>query len=456
MTRRTLVAGAVLLAGCAGTAPPLSTPPPLALPQQWQTRLEATAPQRPDWWRDFGDPVLTQWVEAALANNTDIATAVARVREARAQEQVARSQRWPTLDLAMGATRSRSLDPLGRPTESTGAQPLFQAAYEVDLFGRIADQVRAAEAGSVAAGQARDVVALGVAAAAASGYITLRVLDARLAILRETLRSREDSLRLAARRAAVGYTSDLEWRQAQAEYEATAQQLPQAEAAIARQEHALSMLAGQVPGPVRRGVALQVLVLPPVPPALPSELLRRRPDIAQAESTLAASDATLAAARAQFLPQLRLSATAGQIFSSSLADPVTIWTLGASVLAPIFSAGRLRGQVEAAAARRDQAAWSYQRTVLVALREVEDNLSAVARLREQRAHLQAQREAVSDAWRNAVNRYQAGYSSYLEQLDAQRSLLAAELALVQSVGDELNALVALHQALGGGWNGSGR
>jgi outer membrane protein TolC len=184
---------------------------------------------------------------------------------------------------------------------------------------------------------------------------------------------------------------------------------------------------------------------------LPTELLRHRPDVAQAESALAAADASLAVARAQFMPTLRLTGTAERVLSSSLPDPVTIWSLGASVLAPIFEGGRLQGQSDAAAARRDQAAWTYRRTVLTALREVEDNLAAVARLREQRARLQSQRDAVAEALRHATNRYRAGYAPYLEQLDAQRSLLAAELALVQAAGDELNALVALNQALGGGW-----
>ncbi|RZL37452.1 MAG: efflux transporter outer membrane subunit [Rubrivivax sp.] len=439
------------LAGCATPVEPPQRSTEVALPARWRTDLGATAAQRADWWRGFGDPVLAHAVEAALAGNTDVATASARVREARAQEAVARSQRWPGLDFAVGASRSRSVGPLGQASESTAAQPVFQAAYELDLFGRVADQVRAAEAGTVAAEAARDTASLAVAAAAASGYLTLRTLDARLAVLRATLASRTESLRLASGRARVGYTSDLELRQAEAEYEATAQAVPQAEAAIARQEHALNLLAGAPPQDVPRGSALTALTSPPVPDALPSELLRRRPDIAQAEATLAASGATLANARAQFLPQVRLSASAGRTFSSSLADPITVWSLGASVLAPLFSAGRLQGQLDVAGARREQAALAYQRAVLTALREVEDALSSVARLREQRRHLEAQRAAVAEALRHAVNRYRGGYSSYLEQLDAQRSLLSAELALVQVVGDELTATVALQQALGGGW-----
>ena len=448
------VLAAALLAGCA--APRDDAPAPVAaaeIPAAWQGAA-GTTPVDASWWRAFGDPVLAHWVELALAANADLGTAVARVRQARGEERVARASLWPTLDASANATRARSPGALGGASLTTSGQPLFQAAYELDLFGRVAEGVRAAQAGTQGALQARDAAALAVAATAASGYLTLRLLDARLEILEATLASRAESLRLARDRARVGYTSELEWRQSESEYEATAQQVPAAQAAIARQEHALALLAGLAPGPVARGAPLAALTAPAVPGGLPSELLRRRPDIAQAESALAAADAQLAVARAQFLPSLRLTATAGSVLSTALPDPVAVWSIGASVLAPIFSAGRLEGQAEAAAGRRDEAAWAYRGKVLNALREVEDGLAAVARLREQRVHLQAQRAAVAEALRHATNRYRAGYASYLEQLDAERSLLGAELALAQVQGDELVALVGLEQAMGGGWPGA--
>jgi NodT family efflux transporter outer membrane factor (OMF) lipoprotein len=261
-------------------------------------------------------------------------------------------------------------------------------------------------------------------------------------------------LRIARDRARVGYTSDLEFRQAEAEYEATAQLLPQLDFAIARQEDALSLLAGESPRAIARGTALAAMTPPPVPAGLPSDLLRRRPDIAQAEYSLAASDRSLAAARAQFLPSVRLTGSTGAAVSSLLASPVGLFSIGASVLAPIFEGGRLRAGAETAAARRDQAAFAYQRTVLTAFREVEDQLAAVLRLAQQRARLEAQRTALAEVLRHATNRYQAGYSTYLEQLDAQRNLLNADLAFAQVRADQLNALVALYQAMGGGWTDS--
>jgi multidrug efflux system outer membrane protein len=441
------------LAACGHVPPRDAGADQPAVPPSWRTQIEPRAPLAQDWWRGFGDPALTRLVEAALAHNLDVATAAARVREARA---LARSPELPTLDFGLDVNRSHGPDPLGRPSTTTTVQPVFQAAYEVDLFGRIAEQVAAGRANTAASEAARDAVALSVAAATASGYVTLRSLDGRLLLLDATVTSRREAMRIARERAEVGYTSDLERRQAEAEYESTAQQVPQVRLAIERQEHALALLTGSPPRDIARGLALARLTPPPVPDELPSDLLRRRPDIAQAERTLVAADATLASARAQFLPSLRLSASAGRLLVSSLPEPMTIWSLGASVLAPIFDGGRIQAQVDTAEARRQQAAYAYQRTVLAAFREVEDNLSAVARTREQRAHLQAQRAALADALFHAGRRYRAGYSSYLEQLDAQRGGLAAGLALIQAMADELNALVALSQAMGGGWTPDGR
>lgn len=195
--------------------------------------------------------------------------------------------------------------------------------------------------------------------------------------------------------------------------------------------------------------------LPVVPAGLPADVLRRRPDLAQAEYTLAATDATLSATRKQFLPTVRLTSTAGVLLLNSLSDPTTLWTLGGSVLAPLFSGGRLQAQVNTAVARRDQAALAYRRTALTAFREVEDALAGVDRLAEQSASLVRQRDLLSDTLRLATSRYRAGYATYLEQLDAQRGLLGAELSLLQARADLLNAAVSLYQAMGGGWMASG-
>ncbi|WP_016744071.1 TolC family protein, partial [Rhizorhabdus wittichii] len=176
-----------------------------------------------------------------------------------------------------------------------------------------------------------------------------------------------------------------------------------------------------------------------------------RPDIAQAERQLAAADSSLAVARKRFLPQLRLSASAGAAFSSLLDDPITLWQVGGSILAPIFQGGRLTAQAEAAAGQRDQAAFAYRKAVLTGFREVEDALASVRRIDEQVALATHQRDTLAEALRLATNRYREGYSPYLEQLDAQRQLLAAELNLAQLQSDGFAARIQLYQALGGGW-----
>jgi multidrug efflux system outer membrane protein len=450
-----ILAAGILLAGCAGPTPP--GPPAIAVSTsaQWRTQLGPVMPIEREWWDSFGDPVLTQLVQTALANNDDIAVATARVREARAQEQLTRAQRFPTLSLAISGGPSGSVSGVGTPITQTAAQPLFQASYELDLFGRVASEVRAAQQGTVAAQAARDGAMLSVASAMASGYISLRGLDAGAEITRATIAARREAMRTARDQARTGYTSQLELRQSEAEFQAAAQLLPQIELAITRQENALSLLLGTSPGAIQRGAALAALRPPAIPDGLPSTLLRRRPDIARGEAAVAATDATLAASRAQFLPSVRLTGTAGAAFSTALANPIALWSVGASVLAPLFEGGRLEAGVDQAAARRDEAALVYRHTALTAFREVEDSLAGIQRLGEQRAALEAQYVAVSEAVRHASNRYQAGYSSYIEQLDAQRSLLNVELSLAQLRTQQLTTAVALYQAMGGGWSGIG-
>lgn len=443
----------LLVAGCAPPITPRPDASVVAPPADWRTALPAEGALEREWWGRFGDPQLSALVEQARANNTDLAIAAARVAEARAQERVARSLLLPSLSASVPGSESRTVNAFGQPSESSAAQPTFQAAYEVDLFGGNAARRDAARASAAAFAAAHEAATLSVSAATASGYITLLALDERLEVLKETLVQRGEALRIARDRAEAGYTSELELRQSEAEYRAAEQQIPTIEAAIARQENALSLLVGDTPHAITRGAAFDAIAAPAVPTVVPSELVRRRPDIAQAEYSLAATDANLRAARAQFLPQIRLSASAGAAISSLLGDPITIWSVGGSILAPIFSGGRIEGQFDAATAQRDQAAFAYRKSVLTAFREVEDQLALIDRLGVQEQALLAQRTAVAEVLRHATNRYRAGYSPYLEQIDAQRALLSVDLSLIQLRADRLNAYVALYQALGGGVSG---
>lgn len=441
---------AAALAGCMGPRPPM--PEAMTPPLAWRVDAGPGVAIERDWWLAYGDPALSGLVGQALAQNDDIAIAMTRVRQADAQARVARAELFPTLDFTAGGTRARAINAFGQAHTVNTGQLVFDASYEVDLFGRIRDAVGAARSNLLASEAARDTTTLSVSAATARGYITLRALDAQLDVVRQTLTSRADALRLARDRARAGYTSQLEYEQARAEYESTAQAVPQAELAVARQENALGVLIGNVDASgITRGLPLQALQQPPIPAGLPSDLLRRRPDIAQAEYTLAATDARLSAARKAYLPSIPLTASGGLVYATGLANPVRIWTLGGSVLAPLFEGGRIVAGADAAAAQRDEAAYTYRRVALNAFREVNDNLAAVQKLGEQEARLREQRDALAAALRHATNRYRAGYSPYLEQLDAQRQLFSAELNLIQAHADRLNASVALYQAMGGGW-----
>ncbi|WP_347302296.1 efflux transporter outer membrane subunit [Croceibacterium sp. TMG7-5b_MA50] len=458
MIRPAPLLAALLLAGCTLPGPRAALPPQAAFvpPPGWRAAIGPDAggarPIEAQWWRAFGDAELDALVARALANNTDIALAAERVEEARAAEALGRAQSLPQVNGQVAGTGGQTLGPLGSPSDAVSAQPALVASFDTDLFGRLRLASRAARAQLLASEAAADTVRLAVAAQTASGYITLRALDQRLAIARDTLAARAEALRIARRRYETGYSARLELRQAEAEYAATQQLVPAAELAITRQENALARLTGDAPRAIGRGQAIDRLAEPAIPDGLPADLLRRRPDLFQAEQALVAADLTLDSQRAAMLPNLTLTGTAGVALSTALADPVGLLNAGGSILAPLFDGGRLRAQEQVATARRDQAAIAYRGVALTAFREVEDALAGVARSQEQARDFAAQAEAASGALENASARYRAGYSAYIEQLDAQRNLLTAQLSLVQAFADELTSYVALYQAMGGGWS----
>lgn len=444
---------ALLLAGCA-MAPQPAPAPTLQLPAAWRTASTLDAAVARDWWKAFGDPQLDALVRRALDNNGELRIARARLQEYAARVRVAGSAQQPALNLSFAPARARTIGPLGQPVEVTSLVGAVQAAYEPDLFGRLASVTQAARFEALSQEAALDAAALSVAANTASGYLNLLGLDAQLALARATLASRERSFALARHQFEVGYSSRLEMSQAEAELHATRGVVPQLERAIAQQEQALNLLVGASPGPVARGVPLLALRMPAPGPGLPSELLRRRPDIAQAERAVAASDASLAAARDQLLPSIRLTASLGVEGNSVarlLRSPVELWSIGGSVLAPLFDAGRLRAQAEIAGTVRDRAVFAYENVVRGAFAETENALAAIDGLQRQLAEAEARRLAANEVLRVAHNRYRNGYASYLEELDAQRNAFSAENTVLQLRASLLAAHVDLYRALGGGW-----
>nr|WP_169476950.1 MULTISPECIES: efflux transporter outer membrane subunit [unclassified Novosphingobium] len=442
-----------LLLGCAGPRPAPPKAAAVAPPPQWRgDRAGKEESVASTWWQTLGDPTLDALVQEALAHNEDIEIAATRVEEARAQFAAARGARLPAAQGAGSGGRTRSVNPFGIDVDQWATQQEVQISFDLDLFGRLRSNEAAARAQLLATRYAQDTVRLAIAASVASGYVQLRLSDARLAILQRTLRARSRSLHLIRRRAEAGYGSQLDLAQAEAEYEATAQAIPSVQLAITKLENALSVLLGRSPEPIVRGAPLDALAVPSVPTQVPASILRHRPDLAAAEQQIVAADRSLDAARAAMMPNVSLAASGGFVASSLLpTNPLTIFSLGGSILAPIFNGGRLRAQAEGAAARRDQAAFAYRRAALTAFREVEDALASVDRLREQEETLTRQRNALARTQDLAAHRYREGYSPYLEQLDAERSLLSAELSLAQARSDRLLAAVALCQALGGGW-----
>lgn len=454
MRNRLTIVALTVLAGCAGPRPPVPPEARVTPPAEWRTsasqpdgELSAT------WWEGFDDPGLTRIVAEALANNDDINIAAQRVEELMAQADFAHAQQFPQVDGRIVLERDRSINPaFGIPQVQTATEPLLSFSFDTDLFGRLRSATAAARADLLGTQAAEASVKLLVASTAARDWFTLRSLDQRLAILKQTLIAREQTVELVRRRVAVGYAAQLDLAQADAEYQGTAQQIPATQLAIRRAEDALCVLLGRNPGDIEREGPALAPKLPLIPQMLPASLLRRRPDIVDAEERIVAADHTLDASRAAFMPDLTLAGDIGRVHSTLLDHRIDVFTIGASILAPIFDAGRLQAQQGVAAARRNEAAYAYRKAAIGAFSEVEDALSATRQLKEQIASLDAQRQALQRTVQIASQRYKAGYSPFLDQLDAQRTLLSVQLLLSQVTAEQLNAYVTLFQALGGGWD----
>jgi NodT family efflux transporter outer membrane factor (OMF) lipoprotein len=365
--RRFIVLLGAALTGCAGPRRRAPAESSIQAPQGWRTPTNAgMSTLRLDWWKSFGDATLDALVEQAMSHNDDIALAAVNVEEARAQLAYAQAQRMPNVQLAADGGRERNVNPgFGVPEEQAAGEALVQASYDLDLFGRLKASSAAARASLLATEDARQIVRLGVAATVATSYFTLLSLDAQLAIVRLTLQVRRDELHIEQHRFDAGYSTALDLTRAQAELESTVQRVPDLELRMARAENSLSLLLGHVPGAIARPHRFEQLTLPEIPVALPSVVLRSRPDIAAAEARLAATDRTLDASRAAFLPDIRLSAMGGFVGSTLVdASPVSLWSIGGSILAPLLDAGRLRSQEDVATARRDEAAFVYHKTVM--------------------------------------------------------------------------------------------
>lgn len=445
---------ALLLAGCQSVdvAPAKSS---LRIPSQWRAEAGPASPAEQLWWRNFHDSHLNRYVDKALKNNSDVLIARERINEYQARVYAADGSLFPSLDAGVTGARARSQSAAtGLPIYSTLYKGSLTASYDVDLWGVNRSTARAAEASLEAQKAAAAAADLTVASSVASGYVTLLSLDEQLRVTEDTLKSREQAFKLATRQYQTGYSSRLELMQSDSELRSTRAQVPLLQHQIAQQENALSLLLGSNPGSVARSENFESLTPLHLPSQLPSTLLNRRPDIVQAERQLLAYDATLAASRASLLPSINLTASGSiqdRTLSGLLDNPLQLWSVGGSILAPILNRQALNAQVDISQSQRNQALYSYEQTVRNAFREVNDSLDAITRYQEQLTELQAQQDVAQETLRIAQNRYNNGYSSYLDVLDAQRTLFSVQTSVVQVKNNLLLAQIDLYKALGGGW-----
>ncbi|MES2362255.1 MAG: efflux transporter outer membrane subunit [Pseudomonadota bacterium] len=465
------VCAAALLAGCSmipkyerPAAPVAADWPVLKGAAELSPRSVATVTSNVaaadiEWQNFFSDPKLRQLIEAALRNNRDLRIAVLNIEQARAQFQIRRADQFPTINAAFTGSRQPNANGNGGIT-SVYSAGLAVTAYELDFFGRVSSLKEAALAQYLATEEGRKTAQISLIATVANTYLSLLADEELLAITQQTLASREESFKLSKLRFDNGVTSELDYRQAESLTEAARVSLAQLVRQRALDENALTLLIGQpiteelaVALPKGKGLADTPMMLE-VPAGLPSDLLARRPDIRQAEQQLLSANANIGAARAAFFPRISLTATAGSA-SSTLSGLFKSgsygWTMAPQLLLPLFDAGRNAAGLDSANAGRDIAVAQYEKAIQTAFREVADALAGRATLGEQLRASQAQANAEATRFKLSDMRYQNGVASYLDQLDAQRSLFAAQQAVVQTRLAQLQSQVTLYKTLGGGW-----
>lgn len=450
-----------LLPGCMLVGPDYKRPEPKVPAQYAQADIEsaqAPIPVTKTWWEFYQDPVLNDLVSKALQNNTDIKIAVARVEEADAFLREVGAALFPQINLDSSAARSRVTE--------LGAFPAFNGPYrenynirlgtsfELDFWGKLRRAKEAARAQALGTVFAKDTVELSLSGLVASNYLLLRSLEAQLAISKNSLNTREESLALTKRRLEGGVASALDVHQAEVARSNLVAQIADLTRQRAIVEHQLAVLTGVLDLKIAEG-DIKSVPTPPVPPAgLPSTLLEARPDVRQAEQSMIAANARIGVAKAALFPTISLTANYGgesADLSNVLKSAARIWTGGLALNLPIFDSGRLSARVDQASAQQKQALASYEGAIQTAFKEVNDALVTVRQSAERENALQSSEQAAMKAMEIAQNRYKSGYSAYIDVLDSQRVYNEAALAFIQSRQARLVATVDLFKALGGGW-----
>jgi multidrug efflux system outer membrane protein len=408
------------------------------------------------WWELFQDEDLAALIEAALANNKELAIAIARIEEARAALGFVRADQFPNLDAGASAGRGNTATGVGAPGKVHDAYVLAaNLSFELDLWGKLRRSTEAARAELLATVEARNVVVITLIADVASIYLLLLDLDNRVEIAKHTMDTRQDSLEIIQARFDQGVVPLIDVNQAEIELEDAAAELAALQRQNQQAENLLSVLLGRNPGSIlRQREQKGPLFTPDIPAGLPSELLERRPDVRQASQSLAAQTARIGVAEALRFPSLSLTGSLG-LASTELDDFISsdnkLWGISADLLGPVFDAGRGKSRVEVERARTEQLLNNYQLTVLTAFQEVEDSLIDIRTFRDEAQARERQVISARSASGLSRARYDGGVTSYLEVLEPDRSLFRAELLASSTRREQLVSIVSLYKALGGGW-----
>ena len=448
------LAVAMLLGACAITGNPPAPAPGMPQAYAEPAPADAAVPER-NWWGAFGSEELSALVTAALAANPDLAIAAERVRQAEAQARIAGATLFPVLDLSAGSSRREIRVDGGSWQSADTSSVALSASYEVDLWGKNASGLRSAEAALRATRFDAETVRLTLVAGVANGYFQVLSLRGRLAIARENLAIAERVYRVVDARARNGAVSALDLARQQAAVLAQRAAIPPLELQERQTLFALAILLGRQPeGFDAAASAVSGIAVPRVAPGIPASLLVRRPDLASAEAQLAAANANVAVARAALLPGIALTGSAGlasDVLLNFLSAPTAAWSIGASLLQPIFNAGRLRAQVSVAESRERELVENYRKFILAALADVESALAAGSRSADQEGLQELVLVQARLALKLAEVRYREGADDLLTVLDAQRTLFQAEDQLAQIRLSRLQASIGLFKALGGAW-----
>jgi len=448
-----------LLTGCMTVGPDYKRPA-IDTPAAWRfEEKEVRDLANTAWWQQFKDPVLDRLVSHALQENKDLLIATARIEEFFGRYFSTRGDQFPSAAGNADAFRQRLSEKGfsrfdGSDNPYNQYEAILGASWEIDFWGKFRRATEATRAELIGTEEARRTVVLTLVSAVAAAYLDIRALDKQLEITQRTADSRRGTLELFELRFQNGIISEVDLSQAESEYEDALARLPDIERAIGQTENALSVLLGRNPGPIPRGLPLDALILPAVPAGVPSGLLERRPDILRAEQTLIAANARIGVAKSLYFPTISLTGAFGTVstdLSSLFTASSKTWNFGVPVSVPLFTAGRIGGEVKAAEALQQQALYGYQQTIQNAFREVDDALLDRGKSGQRLDALSRQLKALRNYARLARMRYDEGYTSFLEVLDAERSLFNVELAHTASQNVLFRSLINIYKSMGGGW-----